>query len=674
MRLKRFKVANYKIVADTGWVTVDEWVTSLVGKNESGKSAILKALWKTKNSAGAKFDKLTDFPRDRYTAERKGDQLITALEFTLTPQESAELGALIPDYSGPGPALVTVNTYFKGEEETRQQVEFAELTASIRRGREAMQAIDAVVTGLTSVAGDRTAFETAVNAAREQINPEKALWKKSNSQLLQAVKQAADKLDVAPEQATTERATLAQVIAVASGGDLTEPASKWVLENMPSFIYFSDYGQLKTKINLPAFIGRGPKPADAETRTQRALFSWSKLDANELQQLGRPKEQHEADDAVQRRKDKRRVLTESASISLTGDWVTWWTEKRHEMHFDTDGDDLVLLVSDEHNKFRIPFEERSQGFQWFFSFYLVFLVESEGAHQDAILLLDEPGMHLHPTLQQRLVGLFERISKQNQLLYSTHLPFLIDGDHLERVRTVYRDPSFQRSIVSADIRAGADKDTLFPLQAALGYSIAQTLFMGKRTVIVEGVTDYWLLKALDSHIAARNGRSLHPDTVLVPAGGTSRLMPLAGLMFSTTGDAGSKMLVVLDSDTEGNRAASQLARDLFVKDSRTMLLGQPLNLQAATIEDLVDRTQYIQAVQQSGYAVTPTPQELTASTTLECLKAAFVRQGLGEFAAAAKSSAALCLIDEWARNPASLSQTTVDRAQQVIDAINARFT
>lgn len=649
-------------------------MTSLVGKNESGKSAILKALWKSKNVAGAKFDKLTDFPRDRYTAERKDTQVITQLEFRLSPEESVELGALIPGYAGSGPELVTVSTYFKGEEETFQQVEFPELTRSIRRGQEALQVVDSLVAALAPRGGnERPAFESAVTAAREQIKPFKPLWRKAYAQLLQALKQAADKLDAAPpEHALAQRELLAQTIAVASGPDLSEPASRWVIENMPGFIYFSDYGQLKTKINLPAFVGRS-KANDSETRTQRALFAWSKLDAAELQQLGRPREQPESEEAVQRRKDKRRVLTESASLSLTGDWVTWWTEKRHEMHFDTDGDDLVLLVSDEHNRFRIPFEERSQGFQWFFSFYLLFLVESEGAHQDAILLLDEPGLHLHPTLQQRLVGLFERIAEKNQLLYSTHLPFLIDGDHIERVRTVYRDPKSQQSVVSADIRAGADRDTLFPLQAALGYSIAQTLFMGKRTIIVEGITDYWLLKALDSSIAARGGTPLHAEAVLVPAGGTSRLMPLAVLMFSTTGDAGAKMLVVLDSDTEGNRAAGQLAKDLFVKESRTMLLGQALNMQAATVEDLVDRSQYVWALQRCGYVINPTPQELGAATTLECVKAAFARQGLGEFGAAQKSAAALRLIDEWARNPTSLSQATADRAQLVITAINCRF-
>ena len=45
MKLQRFKVANFRSVIDSGWITVDD-VTTLVGINESGKSNILLALWK----------------------------------------------------------------------------------------------------------------------------------------------------------------------------------------------------------------------------------------------------------------------------------------------------------------------------------------------------------------------------------------------------------------------------------------------------------------------------------------------------------------------------------------------------------------------------------------------------------------------------------------------------
>ena len=48
----------------------------------------------------------------------------------------------------------------------------------------------------------------------------------------------------------------------------------------------------------------------------------------------------------------------------------------------------------------------------------------------------EPGLHLHPTAQQELIEFFEELSDSNQLAFTTHSPFLIDGEHLHRIRPV----------------------------------------------------------------------------------------------------------------------------------------------------------------------------------------------------------------------------------------------
>ena len=77
--------------------------------------------------------------------------------------------------------------------------------------------------------------------------------------------------------------------------------------------------------------------------------------------------------------------------------------------------------------------------QYFFSFYLVFLVEAADAHKNSILLLDEPGLHLHGTAQAKIIEFLRNLSKENQLLYSTHSPFMVDGNHLEDVRVVFED-------------------------------------------------------------------------------------------------------------------------------------------------------------------------------------------------------------------------------------------
>ena len=118
MRLLRFKVQNYKIVDDTDWVSVDPRVTALVGKNESGKTAIMKALWKTRNVANVTFDKLVDFPRHRYVRERKGTQNVTGLadgqyDVYATWRQNGQANVGLANFAiSDGGGLATLNQFF----------------------------------------------------------------------------------------------------------------------------------------------------------------------------------------------------------------------------------------------------------------------------------------------------------------------------------------------------------------------------------------------------------------------------------------------------------------------------------------------------------------------------------------------------------------------------------
>ena len=652
MKLINFQIKNYKVIHDTTPVKVDNRVTALVGKNESGKTAVLKAMWKSRNVAKVAFDKLYDYPRDRYSRDRKGTQEVTVLEFDLLPEEAADLVSHLPGTPEFPPGRITYKTFYEGEEAVRNKVKFDKDLQAGSSGAVARAAIEGITEAIATRDEEGIDEVQAASAtALEHVAEGTPLWEDATIATLETFNGAVTTwLNADPGRnviAEQERQRLARVIDQAKQGDPYRKACEWVEQNLPIFIYFDDYGQLETRIHLPMYLQRKDSP-DPKIRTQTALFEWSGIEPQEILDLGRSRENGETDDQVHRRHEKRRALLDSASFTLTGNWIEWWDEKRHKLHFDVDGEDLVLKVSDQHNEFPLPFEERSHGLQWFFSFYLVFLVESEKAHKGAILLLDEPGLHIHPTLQAKLMALFERIAERNQLVYSTHLPFLVDGNHLERVRTVHlagAEP--QKTCVSNDVRPTGDRDTLFPIQAALGYSIAQTLFLGKRSVIVEGITDYWLIKALnDCLVALGDVASLHRETILIPAGGTSRLMPLASIMLASTGVGGRSLLVLLDSDKEGTQAADRMNK-VFSNESSVLMLGDPLKLTEATIEDLVPREVYVGALKQAGYEITLNEDE--------------------------KAAVALALIDFWGKNPSSVPECTRERMRALIAAINTHF-
>lgn len=70
---KTVRVTDYKSVTDSTEIWLDGSVTCLVGKNESGKTAILEPLYRVKPLTASHRDKfvpLQDYPRARYSRER----------------------------------------------------------------------------------------------------------------------------------------------------------------------------------------------------------------------------------------------------------------------------------------------------------------------------------------------------------------------------------------------------------------------------------------------------------------------------------------------------------------------------------------------------------------------------------------------------------------------------
>ena len=154
MKLINFQIKNYKVIDDTKPVKVDPKVTALVGKNESGKTAVLKAIWKSQNVADAAFDKLYDYPRDRYSRDRKDTQEVTILVFELTPEEAAELVGHFPQPPGTKPKTITYTTYYSGEDDVRREVRFDRDLEEGASGADSRTAIEAVVKVITAQDGE----------------------------------------------------------------------------------------------------------------------------------------------------------------------------------------------------------------------------------------------------------------------------------------------------------------------------------------------------------------------------------------------------------------------------------------------------------------------------------------------------------------------------------------
>ena len=67
----RFRVLNFRNIDDSGWIPLEQ-VTAFVGRNEAGKTALLKALHKFHPAVEEPYSAQREFPRDRFTAIEGG--------------------------------------------------------------------------------------------------------------------------------------------------------------------------------------------------------------------------------------------------------------------------------------------------------------------------------------------------------------------------------------------------------------------------------------------------------------------------------------------------------------------------------------------------------------------------------------------------------------------------
>ena len=104
MRLERANVENYRSVKDSGWFDVSHDKTILVGPNEAGKTAILKALKHVSPGPLVKpFDPLRDYPRSQYNEFRSSgadpDTIrVASATFTLDPDDQAAVAEIAPAF------------------------------------------------------------------------------------------------------------------------------------------------------------------------------------------------------------------------------------------------------------------------------------------------------------------------------------------------------------------------------------------------------------------------------------------------------------------------------------------------------------------------------------------------------------------------------------------------
>ena len=102
-------------------------------------------------------------------------------------------------------------------------------------------------------------------------------------------------------------------------------------------------------------------------------------------------------------------------------------------------------------------------------------------------------------------------------------------------------------------RSTNDPAALLPLQEALGYDLAQSLFTQKQNLILEGLTDYWYVEAVAALLKETGEANLNDKIALVPSNTAGKVVYFATILHAQ----GFKVAALLDSDGAGEQAATQ---------------------------------------------------------------------------------------------------------------------
>ncbi len=675
MKLVAFRVQNYKKIRDTGWVTVRD-LTAFVGKNEAGKSALFRGLSKLNPSDGEKYDGLKEFPRRRYTYEFKNqDWPVASGRFELDDSDREELSKLCVALSDAKHVICTRRYSWKLNIEFVPPPSISALT--VAEFKTAIEEFRRKVNSLSAPEGKGDALSVIKNTLFQTINqlvnqlssriPDEVVPKADVQRLVDTI--AAQSNEEWQKKVLKGVAQKAQsLLERAAFTDELAKAERWVEDNLPKFIYFDRYDVIDSAIHLPSFAQQlNQNPAPPRVRTTRCLFEYVGLDVKRLATLGQHQPGQSPSEQIRRLVDERAIHFSSASSAMTTKFQDWWEQRRHKFRYQADGDYFRIWVSDDLDPSEIELDQRSLGMQYFFSFFTVFLVEAQGAHQNAILLLDEPGLHMHGTAQAKIVKFLEKLSKDNQTMYTTHSPFMVDADHLERVRIVY-EAEDGTTKVSEDVWP-RDKDALFPLQAGLGYQLAQSLFVAKRQLIVEGLTDYWILKAFDQVLRQRGEKALRDDVVIVPSAGLSKLLPLASMLIGHD----TEIVALLDGDEPGRKEGKKLAEKLLSgREGRCIFVGDFVDNKNAELEDLFPEELYLAAVEEAYDLAELTfgPEEEGIEGVVNKVEALFKRKQIGKFE---KWRAAARLRDWILEESKEITDTVRQQFSRIFEAVNKAF-
>ena len=518
MKLVAVTIQKFRNFVEPQRVEIESDVTAFVGKNESGKTTILKALHRLNpaNGDSTKFDLVTEYPRWKLARDRResadlGKTIPVRSEFTLEPDDLAVLNAVFPAEIPASTQVIAFRNYENG-----YTTHFSAKLADIVENAATASAMDSAE--LKELLTTST-LDEAIAKAKE---------------LAKSLKDT----EPARSKAVGSFPGVAEKYRFLVQSDQIDDENQKVLRSrVPKFFYFSNYSVLPGETDLTklaASVTAG-EALDEEDQTVVSLLAHAGVTPA---------------DFLDANYDSRKAELQAAASDLSREVFKYWRAN-------TDlavvfGDDNINVVEPStgqpalhrflkielrdgrHGDVETNFATRSTGFQWFFSFFAAFS-EHQNSAKPVIVLLDEPGTSLHGEAQKDFVNyIFNELGAKKQTLYTTHSQFMVDPTVYEKLRTVHDKATRENQEAGVDVsrvNLRADRDTVLPVESALGYSISQHLFLGSgQHLLVEGSSDFVYLMRMSAYMESKKKPMLSAKFSIIPVGGITNMPAFVALM------------------------------------------------------------------------------------------------------------------------------------------------
>lgn len=591
IKLIKANIIKYKCIETEQSFDVEDDVTVLVGMNESGKTSILEALAKTQyfeNDEKFTFNMIHDFPRKQKKSVDKTGEIPDAV--ILEYQADDNILNEIYKELGVKPLNNIFSIIYKYNNKKSWELSW-------------INTQDFMQEKITSLE-----FENQDLSNNLQNVTTKSQFKKILADIneLGCSEEDIKKLDSLKvyfkDTEFWENSPIDEFVVV-----------KYLSPNLPKFMYYDDYYSLPSRVSLTKLEENF---TDSARKTAKALLELADIDIETLTKSDNFEEfiaELEATEAI-------------ISAEL---FKYWKTNKNLKILFridkkeETDGYNstrivdriLEIRVQNQRTGVSLPLENRSKGFNWFFSFLVWFMKIQEKRDTTYILLLDEPGLNLHAKAQNDLLKFIFDLSNDYQIIYTTHSPFMIETDKFNKVRTVFEKKD---GTTISDSVQEKDPNTLFPLQAALGYDLAQNLFVSKKNLLVEGISDLTYLSIISTILEAHGREGLNSEVMIVPVGGADKVATFISLL------RGNKLELVCLLDTFTDQSARSRLNNMvakqIIKENNILFYHDVIQSDHADIEDLFLKSDYVDLYNKT-FDVEIDSTTLTDGSILEQLRA-----------------------------------------------------